>query len=286
MWRSILAVLTVITCGGALLAQSPSSGGPQFDEVSIKLNATGRTAGRPNIRPDGGLTLYRVPLGLLISRAYPDYSPADMVGLPDWAMREYYDLTATSSLSSATPADRAAMMRAMLVDRCKLAAHIEPRERDVYELVIARSDGKLGAGLTKTDTDCSQPAPAENRRPDFTLPPPPCFVRIVGAGLLPQGSEAFDVLEGDAPIGHLADALRMTNPGRPVVDRTGLTGSYRMRLLFNMGATLRPPTAPLTPDDSVSVFTALPEQLGLKLQPTRMMRDMLVIDHVERPTPN
>jgi len=57
-------------------------------------------------------------------------------------------------------------------------------------------------------------------------------------------------------------------------------------LNFNLMATLRPPTATVLPDDSNSVFTALQEQLGLKLQPTRVMRDTLVIDHLERPTPD
>jgi uncharacterized protein (TIGR03435 family) len=94
------------------------------------------------------------------------------------------------------------------------------------------------------------------------------------------------LLEGDAPMAILAEALRIARPGRPVLDRTGLTGSYRVTLNFNLMATLRPPTAAVLPDDSNSVFTALQEQLGLKLQAARIVQDTLIIDHIERPTPN
>jgi uncharacterized protein (TIGR03435 family) len=109
----------------------------------------------------------------------------------------------------------------------------------------------------------------------------------VGAALRRQGSELGDLLESDAPIGRLADALRVAAlPGRPVVDKTGLTGSYRVSLNFNRMATLRPPSVTPLPDDAPSLFTAIQEQLGLKLQPSRIVRDTLVIDHIERPTPN
>jgi len=178
------------------------------------------------------------------------------------------------------------MIRAMLADRCKLAVHFEQREHDAYELVLARKDGKLGSGLTKSDTDCSRPVAAPPSRSDLSAPPPPCMLRTVGAVLRKQGGELGDLLEGDAPMARLADALRISLPGRQVVDRTGLTGSYRVTLNFNRNATLRPPGATASPDDAPSVFTAIQEQLGLKLQPTRLLRDTLVIDHIERPTPN
>jgi uncharacterized protein (TIGR03435 family) len=230
--------------------------------------------------------MVHVPISTLIGRAYPGSVPAEMVGLPDWARREYYDVKTTSTLTNATAADRAAMIRAMLEDRCKLAVHLEQREHDVYELVLARKDGRLGSGLAKSDTDCSQPVAPQLSRPDLNAPPPPCTLRMTGAEIRKPGGEPGDVLEGEAPLDRLADALRMTNPGRPVVDKTGLTGSYRVALYFRLRATLRPPNVPLSPEDSPSVFTALQEQLGLKLQPARVVRDTLIIDHLERPTPN
>jgi uncharacterized protein (TIGR03435 family) len=263
--------------------QSAAPNGPRFDVVSIKLNVGGPAIGPPNFRPDGGFTIIHVPIGVLIGRAYPGNVPADMVGLPDWALREYYDVKATSLLTNATAEDRAAMIRAMLADRCNLAVHFEKREHDAYGLVLARKDGKLGSGLAKSDTDCSQPAAPQPARPDLSGPPPPCTMRTVRASLRKQGT---DLLEGDAPIEELTNALRFALPGRQVVDRTGLIGSYRVTLSFSLMATLRPPTVGQSADDSRSVFTAIQEQLGLKLQPTRVLRDTLIIDHMERPTPD
>ena len=87
-----------------------------------------------------------VPLTTLIARAYRGLRPADMVGLPEWARNERYDVSATSTLRQATADDRVAMMRAMLENRFKLAMHFEKREQPAYDLVVALSDGKLGSG--------------------------------------------------------------------------------------------------------------------------------------------
>lgn len=88
-------------------------------------------------------------------------------------------------------------------------------------------------------------------------------------------------------MARLADVLRTVLPGRIVVDKTGLTGSYRVTLNFSMRATLHlSGSPPPSSDDAPSVFTALQEQLGLKLRSARSERDTLVIDHIERPTAN
>src|SRR6185295_5908261 len=105
-------------------------------------------------RPDGGLTMKNFPVGSYIARAYPPTIPAEIVGLPAWAMSERYDVIATSSLSRATAEDRIAMLRGMLADRFKLVVHFEKREQPAYDLVLARRDGKLGPGLTRVDADC------------------------------------------------------------------------------------------------------------------------------------
>jgi uncharacterized protein (TIGR03435 family) len=225
----------------------------------------------------------------LIARAYPPTLPVEIVGVPEWARTERYDVIATASLAHPTPDDRATMLRAMLVDRCKLAVHVEKREQDGFDLVLARKDGRLGSGMTQSDTDCSQPRDPETpaSRSDLSTPPPPCTFRSVGAVLRKQGSQLGDLLEGDAPMDRLADALRLVAlRGQPVIDKTGLTGSCRVLLNFNMMATLRPPSVTLPTNDVPSLFTAIQEQLGLRLQPAHIVRDTLVIDHLERPTPN
>jgi uncharacterized protein (TIGR03435 family) len=252
-----------------------------------------------NERPDGGFTMTNFLVGMFIARAYPPMVPAVIVGLPAWAMSERYDVSATSTLARATAEDRIAMLRAMLADRFKLAAHVEKREQPAYELLLARSDGKLGPGLTRVEADCDAKGAADRaaaeaaraagtppppyQRPDFNAPPPSCTLRTVGAFVRKQPD---DLLEGETSMDNLATALRFP-VGRLVVNKTGVPGSYRVRMTFNMMAALRGPdvTAP-APDAGPAIFTAIQEQLGLKLQSSRASRDALIIDRLERPTEN
>ena len=142
-----LAVLVLAATSTVLAQASPQSPptGPTFDVVSIKQSVTNRAPANVNQRPDGGIIMTNIPVGMVISRAYPFAPPMDMVGLPGWAMSELYDVSATSSLPSATPDQHAAMLRAMLANRFRLAVHIENRERPVYDLALARVDGRLSA---------------------------------------------------------------------------------------------------------------------------------------------
>src|SRR5262245_11992182 len=230
LMRRIILGSALVVCSGAIPAGQTQTGA-QFDVVSIKLNTNARSTGAPIERPDGGLSLTRVPVMTLIARAYPSVS-AEIIGLPDWAKNDYYDVSTTSSLSRATAEDRGTMMRSMLADRFKLAVHIEQREQQTFDLVLARRDGRLGPGLTQSTTECNevpppQPAPS---RPDFSKPPPPCTLRMVGSMLRPSPQvQLGDLLEGEAPIARLADALRVS-AGRAVVNKTGLTGTYRVTL--------------------------------------------------------
>ena len=106
--------------------------GQTFDVVSVKPHRA--TADAPfagmgsSLRPDGSLTMSRVSVALLLALAYQPMSTADMVGLPEWATREHFDIAATASLPSPTMADRLAMVRAMLADRFRLQVHRERRD--------------------------------------------------------------------------------------------------------------------------------------------------------------
>jgi len=190
-------IIAATSCGAAIVSAQSAQGGPTFDVVSIKRNAAnqaGRFENPTRIdRPDGGFTWTYIPVMTLIARAYPVGVPADFVGLPDWARREYYNVSATSTLAKATPEDRIAMLRAMLADRFKLIAHVEKREQQVYDLKLARGDGRLGPGLKPSATDCATqleaqraaleaaqnggappPPPPRPGLPDFKVPPAPC----------------------------------------------------------------------------------------------------------------
>jgi uncharacterized protein (TIGR03435 family) len=308
---SIRLTAFAVVIGGITFAfaQSPPSG-PTFDVVSIRrhIQQSGPQAfnSTQNQRPDGGFTMTNVRIVTLIYRAYPEAANAEPVGLPMWATSDAYDVSATSTLTRATPEDRVAMLRTMLADRLKLVARIEPREQPVFDLLLAREDRKLGSGLTETDVDCA-PVYAERaaelaRRggasapspqlPDLKAPPPTCLLRTVGAMMRDKvgdgrGREG-DLMEGETTMANLALALRMSS-GRIVVDKTGLPGTYRVRMNFaGMSSRLGPSTAP-TPDagDAIpSVFTAVREQLGLKLDSSRAQLDTLIIDRLERPTEN
>jgi uncharacterized protein (TIGR03435 family) len=276
------------TAGVIVFGQQLAPGlvGAQFDVVSIKRNTSGigpGTTAPPIFRPDGSLMLKNVPVNTLIARAYPGM---DIVTLPDWARTERYDIATTSTLTTATAEDRIAMLRAMLADRFQLKVHIEPREQQVFDLVLARKDGKLGPGLTPSDVNCDSPPAPSTERPDLSAPPPPCTVRMVGAMLrADKQGRLGDLMEGNTSMDRLADALRIS-AGRVVVNKTGLSGSYRIAMNYDMMGARRPPSVDPSSDAGPSVFTAVQEQLGLKLESSKAQRDALVIDRLERPTPN
>jgi len=282
--RPALTALLLAAASAALVAQDK----PEFDVVSIKKNTQPITVptARPVQRPDGRFSMQRVPIATLISRAYPPAVPIDMVGLPEWSIREYYDVNATSRLPSATTDQQQAMLRAMLADRCKLVAHFEKREQPVYDLVLARSDGKLGPNLQPSDVDCEAKAAAaraaaEAARAAGTIPPPPPIPDFNGPAPV-CSFRMTNGTEGSGTIESFARLLR-TAAGRLVIDKTGLKGSYSISLPINI-MSMR---GLQTPDDSApSIFTALQEQLGLKLESSHAMRETLVIDHIERPTEN
>jgi len=186
------------------------------------------------------------------------------------------------------------MLHALLADRFKLAAHVEQREQDIFELVVVCRDGRLGAGLQPIDLDCArvleerltaQPTtfPPPGGPPDFAAPTPPCSYRM-----RPDRSDGRSsyVLEGSGTMQDLARALQLTNVGRIIVNKTNLAGIFKFRTNFDLMATLAPlraATAP-TSDAGPTIFSAIQDQLGLKLQASRAPVDTLVIDHLERPS--
>lgn len=269
-------------------AQAPAAG-PAYDVVSIKPHAP--RADQRDVtgmmqQLNGGLTMTRVTARLIVSAAYPLANV--MVGLPDWASRDFFDINATSTLSATTADDRLTMMRAMLADRFHLRAHTERRELPTFDLVLARADGRLGPALTRPGVDCAavvkarQAEAAEALKRGTVIPPPsfdPNKQPVCSSFLTPSG------IVGDMTMDRLASLLRPAT-GRPVVNKTGLAGIYRMKVLFaRTPAPDTPPVESPPADDAPSVFTAVGE-LGLKLEPSRTEGEVLVVDRIERPTEN
>jgi uncharacterized protein (TIGR03435 family) len=161
-----------------------------------------------------------------------------------------------------------AMERALLADRFKLSTHNERRDLDVYELRTDRNDGRFGPQLKKVDVDCASQRGGG----------PPCGgFRTIGPGHIVGHAVAMSLF---------VQFLEMP-VSRSVFDRTGLQGSFDVELQYTPDRLpLRGPEAPATDANGVSVFTALREQLGLKLESTKAPIDVLVIDRAEKPTPD
>jgi uncharacterized protein (TIGR03435 family) len=172
------------------------------------------------------------------------------------------------------------MIRALLAERFKLTVHNETKDLPIYALVMARSDGRLGPELHRSETDCAALMAAGRGRGAPPAPPQPgapmpCGVRI-GPGNLAAGGAA---------LSQVASSLSMF-VGRVVLDRTGLTGAFDINLTWTPDQMpQRPPGAPDLPIDpnGPSIFTAVQEQLGLKLDSARGPVEMLVIDRAEHP---
>ena len=299
----IVGMAMAVTLFAQASPQSSTSAAT-FESISIKRSppdAAGAGGTSESRRPDGGFTITNVVAGTLISRAYPPAIPREIVGLPEWAMTEKYDVNATSSLAVATAEDRISMLRAMLAERFGLVVHFEKRQEPAFDLILDRNDGNLGPGIKPLDVDCAAhhaemalnagTVPHIPQRPDFKAPPPRCTVRILDPSIRDRSGDGLGrlghLLEGETTMANLASTLRGVTR-RFVVDKTGLQGSYAVRMNFDWqrSATLRGPDAVAPPDSARSVFTAVREQLGLRLEPSRPEQDILVIDRLERPAEN
>jgi len=247
-----------------------------FEVASVKVdNPPTRT---PMQWQAGGHYVGSVSVLSLVSIGYlvPVYR---IEGLPDWARTMRFLINARAN-SQPEIGERPAYYRGLLVDRFKLAAHIEKRDMDVYTLTLARNDGKLGPGLRRSDVNCDQ-AIAESRARNLAgerreAPAPgvrPTCGAVGGVASLTGGAVELAPL-----IGMLAQAL-----GRPVIDKTGLTGRFDINFQAALPNGVREGSAlaALPP-----VLTAVDDQLGLKLVPGRAPVEVLVIDRLEMPTDN
>ena len=273
----VAAGLVIATAGAATSAQeqAPVVSAKAFEVASIHINTSGTTQTNINFTP-GGVTITNLQLRAIIQFAYGIAQPTRLAGVPDWANTERFDVVARGAVASLD--DRRTMLQALLADRFKLVAHTEQRTIPIYSLVLARRDGKLGPSLKPSVADCAAgrgrvgtPAASD------ATPAQRCGVRPGRPGELN--------LVG-VQIGAFASMLSITQ-GRPVVDGSGLTGAYDIQLAFAPDTSAgRGAGAPAVTDDRPSIFTALQEQLGLKLQAGTRPEEVLVIDRVSHPDEN
>src|SRR5687768_7408218 len=287
--------LVLLAATTAIAAQSPSqtpqSAPPAFAVASIKQSPP--PTGGPMFfssgpRPGGQWVSQNATFITLMRAAYPDFRlPGQIVGGPGWTTADRFDINARAEGNPA-PDVMNAMLRQLLADRFGLKVHTEPREVDVYVLVLARADGRLGPGLRKPAVDCEAREEARKKAGPAAAPPPlppspPKPGERPECGMMTMMTNGVQRLAtGGTPVSAVGTAVQLTLE-RPVIDRTGLTGRWDIDLQF---AGTGPLTTADTPDAPASVFTAVQEQLGLKLEPRKEKMDVLVIDQVQMPTPN
>jgi uncharacterized protein (TIGR03435 family) len=278
----------VLLCAGTFSAQAPSPAStaptPVFEVVSIKPTAPG-TYPRPEwpqmmlYRPGGRFVGQNVTVATLVSAAFrtPERSIqfSQVLGGPDWIGSTHFEIVAklgTEITQNEFLDLLPALIRSLLEDRFKLQAHIESRSFPVFALVKARADGRLGPQIHSVPVDC-----AALMREQLAKAPVPPAPPVMGAPspcrtAFTPGKISATGITMRALAGSLRNAA-----GRAVVDHTDITGSFDLELQWS--------------EDSLnaggpSVFTALQEQLGLKLESAEAPLDVVVIDHVELPTPN
>jgi uncharacterized protein (TIGR03435 family) len=245
----------------------------EFDVVSIRPNSTPNGLNGGRTLPDGTTTMTGLPIAAIITNASP-VETREVIGLPEWAKSDRFDVTVKPPPRSSAD-ERKQMWRAMFADRMKLVAHVEQRERDVYLLVMARTDGKLGPQLKPSTLDCSPRPVTSGQAVPFADYRNRCGMAM-SATSITSGGVAFDVL---------AHNLRGLTNGE-VENHTGLSGFYAIDLAFSASRGFAALDANTAADDAPDIFTAVQEQLGLKLQREKRMTPVFVIDHIERPSEN
>jgi uncharacterized protein (TIGR03435 family) len=263
----------------AVRAQSPQPvprAAVVFEVTSAKPNRSPDTMMAMRTTPNGFVAT-NTPLVFIIMQAYEVKSDS-IHDEPGWVHQERFDIegkVADGHVAeySRDAALRRAALRALLADRFALRAREVQADAQGYALVLARDDGRLGPALRRSTLVCSKESPArldDGRKSE-------CFTSNDEVGLI-RGR--------GASVAELASLLRLT-VGAIVTDRTGLTGAYDYDLAFLPDAR-RLSASPVSPEvqNRASLFTALNEQLGLRLQPERVGQKALIVEGVARPRAN
>jgi uncharacterized protein (TIGR03435 family) len=290
-WRRAATVIWIL-CGGlgvvaTMSAQSSLPASLEFDVASIKrtpddakLKVIAFSPGAP--QPGGRWVASHATVYDMIRAAYPGHAlPGQIAGGPPWASVDRFEVLAKTD-PGRSRSDLEIMARALLATRFRLAVHEETRDLPSYALVHDRDDKRLGPGLKPPALDCDayragrqrgEPIPKELIRYGDRLPCALARFEAVG----------YDrITAGGAPIAGIVQEVSGV-VRRPVVDRTGENRPFDIELRYAPPRILDRPIADNQPPD---IFTALREQLGLRLQSTTAQVPVMVIDRLEPPTPD
>jgi uncharacterized protein (TIGR03435 family) len=281
MMPASLFIPAMLALAGMGYAQTPPR--PEFEVASVKPN----TSGTPSVRINGGLASPRfaatnISLRMLITIAYnvKNFEISGGNGVIDAGR---YDIEARAAEAKPGEEQSRLMLQALLADRFQLMVHRETKEVPIYALVPAKGGAKLAE---PKEGSCVKFDPAAPPPPPTPGQPPPklCGGFIMGLNTLRGGKISMTQF-----VDGLSNIL-----GRPVIDKTGYTGTFDAALEFSregvdmVGMFGGLPAMVLPPDDDSkpSIFTALQDQLGLKLESQKGPAQILVIDHAEKASEN
>ena len=292
----VFALLLALASGGPRLLDGHAAGrlwaqvqptgdaARTFDVASVRPNDSGD--GRVAIQiPPGRFNVTNAPVRMLIRYAF-DLQDSQIVGGPGWIDNDSFDVVASTGGEVVAPDDLRLMTQALLAERFGLQVRREVQELPIFELVLAREDGEFGPSLTRSETDCEAQVAATRRQGGAGAPGRQggpaqlgCGMRIAGGTMTANGMRLDQLATSLAPF-----------VGRVVVDRTDLTDAFDYELLWTpdqLGAGGPPgAAAPPVDGDRPSIFTALQEQLGLRLNAARGPVEVLVIDAISSPSPD
>ncbi len=278
---------------GAAAAQDASAPALAFDVVSIKPYGRNDMMIRIQGSADG-VSVTGMPMHMILREAFGTTNDR-LLGEPGWVNANRYNVDAkvtpddAQKFKALTFRQQWAMLLPALEDRCKLTFHHETRELTVYTLVVAKGGVKMQPA--KPDDNAGGPGPGGGPPP----PPPPPQGRAPGQGrtTVGLGDGGMTMFGRGSSMEQIAATISRAI-GSTVIDKTGLTGKYDYTLQFapdeNMRAGLPPPPggsgAPPPEAQGPSIFSAVQEQLGLKLEAQKEPADVIVIDHMEEPAAN
>ena len=261
------------------VAQTPQR--VEFEVATIRRNETCVNGAGLEHHSPGRFGVECVSLRDYIRGAYgsygfgrnPDVRPPKVLGGPDWVDTDRYDIVATAPGETGLDEMYGPMMRALLEDRFGLKIHSEIREFPVYTLTAGRG----GAKLTPSKPGSCV---AIDMKSVLKAPPGPNYC---GQFEMKRGPVSIANAKG-MTIAEFAARVFRDTLDRPVIDQTSIAGLYDLHLEFS---SLENSVVPVVADNAApSVFTAVQEQLGLKLSPDKGPVEVLVIDHAEKPSAN
>ena len=275
----ILSLIAVAATASAFCQSQQPAPRSEFEVASIRPHSS--TDNKAFVQAfQGRLVMQNFSLKQIILFAY-DVPRNQVSGVQSWMESDHFDIQATSATDATVKQVEGPMLRALLEERFHLKVHRELMERPAYDLTVDKGGVKMHPSREGNCTPYAMDAPPPLAAQDAPRPTYCDFPRLTGDGL-------NWTLEGNGvTVGKLAATLSRSGLDRPVVDRTGLTGGFDLQLKWTADMPEGSPGSGATIDPTgASIFTALREQLGLKLESAKEPVEVLVIEHVEQPSEN